>query len=73
MSSKQVFKNNINTELTINHTDDSQSLEIGTEELRALKALNFQNLTNGTLPTVDPVVAGQLWSNSNVVTVSTGT
>ena len=24
------------------------------------------------LPTVDPVVAGKLWSNSNVLTVSTG-
>jgi len=34
--------------------------------------VNLDNIENNTLPTTDPGVAGQLWNNNGVVTVSAG-
>lgn len=49
-----------------NSTPDLQNTELGTE------VANIQAGIGIVLPTSDPSVAGQLWSNSGVVTVSAG-
>jgi hypothetical protein len=54
--------------------DDSitQDISISSSELSIVKTDNIVNLANGTFPTYDPLVSGQLWNNSGVVTVSAG-
>ena len=66
------IKNNINSELSIEHNDGSQAITVSSEELSKVKTDNIVNLANGTLPTSDPLISGQLWNNAGIVTVSTG-
>ena len=56
-----------------NSNPDLQNVAIGTEIYNS--QTNITSIQSGkgiTLPTSDPAVSGELWSNSGIVTVSSG-
>jgi len=70
--SKIKLKNNIDTEFSIEHIDNAPAIYISSTRISMLTEDNLKNLADGTLPTDDPLVAGKLWNNNGVVSVSTG-
>jgi hypothetical protein len=66
------LKNNINSEFTVTHEDNQGAISVSSTDLAKVAQDNLKNLSDGTLPTSDPLVAGKLWNNSGVVTVSAG-
>jgi hypothetical protein len=72
MGSSLKLKNAQNSEFTVTHEDNQGAISVSSTDLAKVAQDNLKNLSDGTLPTSDPLIAGRLWSNSGVVTVSAG-
>ncbi|MEA2036985.1 MAG: hypothetical protein U9O94_05725 [Nanoarchaeota archaeon] len=73
MGSQLKLKNANGVTTTIANEDTNTSdITLDTGELARVNSDNLKNLSDGTLPTSDPLIAGQLWNNNGIVTVSAG-